>query len=141
MLNIYIGKESLPEDKKFIFDVESVFLLVKITGSDFQRKVIEEIEHGSYYDNKRFKDRFGGLLYYSNMSTGSKALFEAEYLINDIINISECGENALRMLSYLNNGNVYFDRRDFALPWDIDYPVTCNGRYWERVTLLNDYLR
>ncbi len=68
---------------------------------------------------------------------GSKVLFAAEYFKNRVINLSECGENALRMLSYLNDGNVYLRSRFIELPWEIDHPIVCNGKKWERVSLLN----
>ncbi len=141
MLNIYTSMDSLPKDRKFIFDVDPVINAVKITGNEFQRMVIERIEKGSYHNNAMFKDRFGGLLYYNSMSIGSKALFVVEYYSDWVINCTECGENALRLLSYLKEGNIFISNRMNPLPWDVDYPVTFNGRVWERVSLLNDYLR
>lgn len=141
MLNIYIGRDNLPKDKQFIFDIEDVIYLVKITGTEFQRMVLRRVEHGDYYNNELFKDRFGGLLYYNEMSTGSKALFEVESLRDCVINCSECGENALRLLSNLRHGNVFLNDRNEALQWDIDCEVSCNGRVWSKISLLNDYLR
>lgn len=141
MINIYTSLDNLPKDKKFIFDTDAILPLVNITGSEFQRKVLREIESGEYHDDKRFKDRFGGLLYYTDMSTGSKALFVADCFKERIINFSECGENVIRLISYIDNCNIYIKDRQRPLPWDIDYSVNFDGRYWDRVALLNDYLR
>ncbi len=99
--------------------------------------MLKEVEHGKYYDSIRYIDRFETLLYYIEMSIGSKAPLAAEYYNDRIINFSECGENALRMLSYLNDGNVYLRSRLIELPWEIDHPIVCNGKKWERVSLLN----
>ncbi len=58
MITLYIGRENLPSDKVFIEDVEDLILAVEICSTDFQCRVLEEVEHGKYYDNSRFIDRF-----------------------------------------------------------------------------------
>lgn len=142
MISIYTNLDTLPKDKKFIFDADAAILSVEIIGNEFQRRILNKIEHGEYYDSSRFIDRFGISLYYDSMSTGSKALFLIDfYKDSAIINCTECGENALRMLSYINEGNIFIDNRLNPLPWDIDYPVVFNDREWSHVSLLNDYLR
>ncbi len=141
VLNIYIGKENLPKDKRLIFNPDNAIPLVIITGSQFQREVISIIEKGSYYDNKMFTDRFGGNLYYTSMSTGSKALFEVDFLTDYVINCVECGENALELLTHLDHGNVYLEYRDIDLPWDIDCPVCYNGIELPSISCMNDLLR
>ncbi len=140
MLNIYIGKENLPKDKKLIFDVDKAIMSVIISGTDFQRMVIENVEQGSYKDESMFIDRFGGALYYTNMSSGSKALLEVDYLKDFVVNCAECGENALAYLSYIDEGNVYLPRRDIALPWLVRKPVFCFGKEWKGIDHLNDLI-
>lgn len=139
MLNIYVGKDNLPRDKQFIFDVESIFPGVTITGTNVQRYVISDIEKGEYVDNKRFKDRFGGLLYYTDMSTGSKAIMVVDFFKDYIINCDECGENALGLMSLLDAGNVFLSRRSIGLPWIRDCEVCYNGKCFPRISLLNDW--
>lgn len=141
MLHIYIGKENLPKDMFLIIDADAAFGLVDMSGTDFQKRVIRGIDGGSYGDQSTFVDRFGRSLYYTHMSTGAKALCLLESTRDKIVNFSECGENALRLLSYLDEGHIYLDGRESALPWDVDYAVVCNGRHWDRVSLLNDMLR
>ena len=137
MLNIYIGKENLPKDKALINDADAAIMLVTVIGTDFQRLVLERVEHGVYKDQRVFTDRFGNNLYYTDMSTGAKALMLVDALHDKVINCAECGENALSMLSHLTAGNVYLPNRTIALPWEVDCPVQCYGRTWERISLLN----
>ncbi len=140
MINLYIGKENLPKDKHFIFDVDSAISLVNCSGTLFQRKVLEIVEKGSYYDSKVFTDRFGYNLYYDCMSSGSKALFELEGL-DDVVNCDECGPNALKMVSLLKTCDFYLSFRQIELPYYYDAPIVCNGRYYESISTLNWYLR
>ena len=106
----------MPKDKVLVFDVEAAILAVKITGNDFQ-KVLNEVEQGKYKDEKFFIDRFWGQLYYTEMSTGSKALFELEGLPDKIINGAEIGFNALRFVADIPECSIYFEHRDEALPF------------------------
>lgn len=140
MLNIYVGKENLPKDKPFIFDVESAIVLVNITDNEYYRRVLCDVEKGRYFDEKKFVDRFDGQLYYTDMSTGAKAAIEIYGLEDKIINCDECGENALRVMSYAGKGNIYLSRRTIALPWSVDCPIYYNGKYYERISLLNDLI-
>ena len=50
MLNIYIGKEYIPEDKILIYDVEDYFGTVRIKDSLTNREIIEKIESYSESD-------------------------------------------------------------------------------------------
>lgn len=115
MLNIYIGRDKLPKDKKFILDVETAFLNVDMFGSEFQKSVIKEIDRGEYLDKSRFVDRFGNYLYLSELSTGSKALLLAEAFPNLIINFDEVGLNAIALLDGINNASIYFSSRSDSL--------------------------
>ena len=139
MLNIYVGKENLPKNIIFVFDVEAAFPLVSVTGDELQRKVLSDVEKGTYLNSKRFVDRFGGQLYYSDMSTGSKAVMAVAALTDKIINCDECGENALRLMSLIDEGNIYLSQRSIGLPWCRDCKVSYNGKVFERISLLNDY--
>ena len=137
-INIYIVKKNLPKDKTLVFDVEAAILAVKVTGSEFQRRVLREVELGTYKDERFFIDRFGGQLYYTEMSTGSKALFELDGLPNNVINGVEIGFNALQLIKYIPECNIYFDYRDEALPfYGVKTPLYLNGKLYEDYGLLN----
>ncbi len=139
MLEFYIGEENLPKDVPFIFDVEAAFPLVSMTGTDLQRKIISDVDKGEYRDERTYIDRFGCPLPYMCLSTGSKALLLLDSKKDKIINMSECGDDCLVLLSYISDGKLYFNCRLSGIPWDVDYPVMCNGKMWERISHLNGW--
>lgn len=121
----------------FIFDVDSAFQSISITGSDFQKMVIKEIDGGSYCNNRTFVDRFGDQLKYENLSTGSKALILLDIKKDTIINFTECGDNALMLLQYIDSGKLFFEDRDTEIPFDKEYNVLYNGNDQKGVSQLN----
>lgn len=137
-INVYIGKENLPKEKVLIFDVEAAILAVKITGNTFQRKVLTEIEKGEYKDERVFTDRFGNHLYYTEVSAGSKALFELEGLPDRIVNGAEMGFNALRLVAEIPECSIYFAQRREVLPFRrAKTELYLNGKHYEDCELLN----
>lgn len=141
MLEFYIGKENLPKDIPFIYDVESAFPFVIIRGSDFQKRVISEIDNGSYNNNKTFIDRFGLPLRYDCLSTGSKAILLLDSKKDAIINMTECGDNVLGLLEYIEDGKLFFSDRSFEIPFNKDYGVVCNGKRLKGVSQINYWYR
>lgn len=140
MLEIYIGKENLPKDLHLIYDVDAAFYLVPFTGTDFQRKVISEIDKGTYRDERTFIDRFGCPLPADYLCSGTKSLLLLDSVKDSIVNFTECGENALVLLSNITDGKLYLESRTTMLPHVGEFPVMCNGEYWERISQLNYWL-
>lgn len=140
MINIYVGKENLPKDILLVDNPENAIYVIDLSGTKFQRLVLEKVEHGSYKDTTMFTDRFGGNLYYSDMSTGSKSLFLLEGLPDKAINCVECGENAIRMFGYLKTCNIYLPHWSGKFSWDVDAPLMFNGKYYKSVGWLNEFL-
>lgn len=140
MINLYIGKENLPKDKHFIFDVEPYFCNVVLTGTFVQREAIRLLDKGGYLDPQYFMDRFYDKTSVNALSTSAKAIIELEGLPNCIVNCSECGDSALELISIIPNCNAFLEEWTVGLPWLQDSPITCNGHYWERISLLNDWL-
>ncbi len=141
MINLYIGKDSLPKDKHFVFDSSSVIGAVDCCGTDFQKLVLKEIEKGTYYNKVQFVDRFGVNLYYDCMSMGSKILFGLEGLPDTIINCDECGYNAIKLISLIDNCNCYFSIRNMGIPYVRDCPIMYNGTLYKHISDLNYDLR
>lgn len=138
MLHLYVGKENLPKDMYFVFNIDGIISMVPMTGTETQKLILEKVEQAEYYNDVMFKDRFGGCLYYTSLSTGSKALLALDYIKDKVLNFTECGENALRVLSYINDGHIFLENRSIALPWDVDYPIIYNGKEYSKVSILND---
>ena len=111
MLNIYTNK-SIMKNKRFIFDVESLFAISVIEENDFVKSVISGIDKGRYFDSSSFIDRFGRVSLMENLSTTSKSLICVNKYPDKIINLIEIGSNGGDYLLMLENGSVYipFDR-------------------------------
>ncbi len=140
MLKFYIGRDNLPEGVHLIYDVEAAFIGTAITGSDFQRLVIHEVDKGEYKDSRTFVDRLGRTLGYEDLSAGSKALLLLESIKDCIINFYECGDNAINLLSYLDEGMIFFIDRSTSIPFIKDYPVVYNGKQLKGVSQMNYWL-
>lgn len=117
MLNIYIGKENLPKDKKFIFDVDAFFNTCVLKDDVYTRKVLKQLERAEYIDSKTFKDRFGRGLYLNCLSTGAKILLSTAYYTDYIINGSELGYNGLELLLEIEKGNILLEDKAIQLPY------------------------
>lgn len=111
-LIIYNRKDDVPANVRVVMDVESAFLCLKINWDDTSKRILNRIEKAQYYDDSRFVDRFGIVLYNSFMSTGCKAALLAYSNPDCVINLLECGEEAKAvLLSHCVNGMVLDDVR------------------------------
>lgn len=130
MINVYIGEQNLPKDRKFIFDPLPLLSLAKVPDTSFVRKVISDIDRGEYYDDRFFTSRFGGQLWYKDLSAGSSTLL-VMYLYPDyVINGIELGTNALAYISLLEECSVYFFQYSKAVEFIRDVPVCVNGHVY-----------
>ncbi len=138
-LEIYVGRNNFPKDKKIWYDPEKMIYATKITDDTFNKKVISEIEQGQYLDAGSFIDRFGYKLHMSSVSTGSKILLEVNNTDNAII-ADEIGMNAKRLLLTLDNGAVCF-LRPSIFPSKI-HSINCivNSRHITDSDTLNDFM-
>ena len=137
MLNIYIGERNLPRDKELIRDNESYFFLANTQQSEFVDRVLRDIEKAEYFDTESIIDRFGHKLYWDLISTGSKTLININSHIDKVFYGAEMGQNAVTLLLYLKEGNVYFEEGTFNFDEPEDYPIekvcvngiVCDGTY------------
>lgn len=92
-----VPKESL------VYDVESEFTtMTNIPDTKEVRFILKNMEKGEYVDGYRFKDRFNGDLYYTELSTGAKCVMLAYLCKDKVINFEEAGINAFEVLIKLN---------------------------------------
>ena len=96
-------------------DMEKAFICnrIKLSATKEEKTVIETVEEGAWRDINRFEDRFGSLLYLSELSIGSKA---ALALLNakegEVYNLVECANNAISVIvNHCKNGNVLLERQ------------------------------
>lgn len=142
MLNVKIYDSS--SDIIHKTDVEKVFRTLRVTGTEYEKLVIQKIEQGIYNDEDSFIDRFGFKLYLSQLSTGCKA---ALCILNNPsleISLFECGNNAIDViLSICKNGKVAIvDREMSVMDYSVDgkIDVCIDGYEFTTIDRLNYYL-
>lgn len=97
-LVIYVRGEHNSIVKPIIRDVELQFLKTRLYKNDYILKALKEIEKAEYNDEHSFIDRFGFKLYSKDLSTGCKAAICVHAFPNMIIDVVECGLNALNFI-------------------------------------------
>lgn len=109
MLNIYVRDrmEDVPKSIEYIHDVELGFNKIRLQDTDLNRKLLKNIEQAEYCDIQSFIDRFGYKLYTKYMSTGCKAALCVANMPDKLINVAECGLNAISSIIHnCTEGNI-----------------------------------
>ena len=127
-----------------VTDVEMLFKQIKIRGTIEECTVISKIEQGKYNDENSFIDRFGYKLYLSELSTGCKAALCVLNRPDILINLIECGINAVDViLTTCKKGNVVMRDRGITIKdysEDGKIEVELDGYVFTTVKRLNYYL-
>lgn len=146
MLHIYFRETFDYNRQPVILDVERAFRSSDLTGSELERKLMSEIEGGSYLDSSAFVDAFGYKLPISCLSTGCKCALLVANTPDAIIDIIECGNNARdAIIRNIAQGHIVMSYNDVSVfyPGDDDYPidVCVEGKYhFTSLDRLNFYL-
>lgn len=117
MLNVYVkGLIEPPVDLQQVDNVEAEALKVNISKAPLFATFLHEIEQGKPLDLDRFIDRFGVAIYHSSMSTGCKAAICVASLPDKVINLIECGPNAIEsILCNCTEGHILLHDRNCDL--------------------------
>lgn len=116
MLTIFVDTV---DSNNIVRNVEEQFAKIKLTGSEIEKKLIAEIEQGTYNDEYSFIDRFGYKLYNTELSTGCKAALCVVNCPNLVIDLIECGLNARDIIIGLcKDGNVLIQENGVTI---VDY--------------------
>ena len=127
MVNIYVGKKFLPQDKKFYYDPNGLIPKIDLTLDDMTKSILKEIEQAVPQTNDTFIDRFGRGFYTSALSTSTHILIGAHQNTDIIVNGDELGENAFWYLDEMTTGNIYFS--DAGRPIEnLSTPIALNGK-------------
>lgn len=122
---------------EIVYNIYSYFMYKsKLYNDNITKQILADIEHGSYYDESHYIDRFGNKLLSSEMSTGSQALILATHL-DGIICFDECGDNVLGMaikLSARVDMSIYL-----SYPID-DHCLVINGNEEVSIKYNNRYI-
>ena len=143
-LHIYFeGVDQLP-NLEIEHDVDTFFKCIKLTGCDYDRKIIAEVEHGKYVDNESFIDRFGRTLYRDFLSTGTKAALTLYHADNILLSGIGVGRNALAaIVRWCNNGNLLLEDSNYYLECefsDSQIDVVCKGKHFNSFDIFSEYM-
>ena len=110
-LNIYIDKKDIPKKAKIIKfnDAQFDYDLDKIIVDKNIEDIMFSIDGSRYIPdgNGSMRTRYGDLLKLSYLSTGCKTAINVYNHPNEIVDCSECGNNAFEYILSLKNGNVF----------------------------------
>lgn len=146
-LNLYFdGVDTLPNNK-LERDVHSAFKSIRMTGCDYDKAILAEIECGQYRNNAEFVDRFNRIVVRSHLSTGTKAALVLYHKPELLLMGVEVGLNALsRIFLYCDRGNLLLEAHGFYIDIESDeednavIDVMCRGRHFIRFRDLADYM-
>ncbi|MBO5337675.1 MAG: hypothetical protein J6A94_11160 [Lachnospiraceae bacterium] len=121
MLTVYVDTVN---GNNIVRNVEEQFAKIKLTGSEIERKLISQIEQGTYNDEYSFIDRFGYKLYNTELSTGCKAALCVVRCPELIIDLIECGLNARDIIIGLcKDGNVLIQENGVTIVDYFEQPI------------------
>lgn len=107
MLYVYDDINDIPDDKTFIKNVEAWFHMPATRSKELD-VILRDIEQASYFSDRYFTDRFGGNLYWSALSTGTKAAILVFDRQDYVVNTIECGWNVFECLLRNNiSGSIF----------------------------------
>ena len=146
-LNVYITEADLPNGMKYIKSNDAYFNAHTVLADDnFTKTVLQEVDNAKRVSDLMFSStrtpQFGGI-FKNNLSTGTKALLNIAYHPDMCFNSCEIGENAVRFLCQLHDGNIIWED-GFILanmpgsPDTVPCDIMCSGiRFTEWYTLVN----
>jgi hypothetical protein len=141
MINIYTGLKYIPKDKEYVEDNESYFVKYALKGTEYDRKVLDEIDRATYSSADRFKDRLGAEVFISCLSMSSKTLLNLGNYPDIVFNCDEMGENAFEFaLCNLVDCNMCFtDGVTYEIPDYISFDdIMFNGKIISNIDELEE---
>lgn len=131
---------NLPVEK----DVEILFMTFKLSGCDYDRRILSAIEQSSYKDELFFVDRFGSTLRVDCLSTGSKTALSLYHRRDVVVSGVELGMNVLtETVKYCSVGSLLLPARNYYIECeleDVAVDVMCGGRHFTSLDEFSDYM-
>lgn len=139
-----INVEIFDKQNDKLINVDRVFPTFKLIGTELDKKIIADIEQGEYVSNTEYKDRFGRTLPIWYMSTGCKIALCVANLPDTLIDLIECGDNALvAIFKYCNKGNVrlFDDSKEIVVDKDFNCDIQFDGYHFTLFSRFQYYLK
>lgn len=106
-LNVYLSKEEVPKGMVYSNRNDIFFGNVLLSDTPLVRRVLMTVDGASYCSEDSFVDRNGTpSIPKEYLSTGAKTLLNIVENPDVCFDVCECGNNALCLLSEIENGNV-----------------------------------
>jgi hypothetical protein len=140
-LNIYRNIKDIPSGMNYIASNDLFFEAQgNIENSELSNEILMTIDNATFINGSAFKGRFGkdDLQPKSNLSTGTKTLFNILQNPDVCFNVAECGNNALEFMFKIQNGNILWEYPVVCLKNDISCDILYNGQKYSRAF---DFLR
>lgn len=138
-LMVYLSDE-VPESVKVLLDVEAASRHISDYTSPYAVRVLSEIEQAKpSADGLGFVDRFGRFLYWSELSTGTKAALLVP-CVDACVSVRECGYNAVQaILRYAKSGSISMPYTEHTFLGDCDLVI--HGKHFTELSGFVRHLR
>lgn len=136
MITIFKNRKDIPGDTEYVELNDLFFNQNTVSFIDKQaEKIIEMIDGSKLISKYKIYSRFDEIaLDIDRLSTGCKTVLNVLYYPNKVFCLKECGNNALEILYYFENGHVF---SEYALiPFIMD-TVAVQSESGKKI--INDY--
>ena len=122
MITVYTKKEHIEKDKKLIQFVDLTFnkLAYDMKLNQLDTEYMRKIDGASYLGDGKMETVFG-TTWITNLSTGCKVLILLNHYGKNkdyVINIGECGQNALDEVFKLSDCNILMEFKNKPMEYD-----------------------
>lgn len=109
-LRIYTKISDIPDGLDVIDYNDKFFAGIILKDDEVSKQILKEIDQANYNSKNTFigRDKSLGALNKSFLSTGCKTLLNIISKPEFCFNVIECGQNALKLLAKIHDGNIFW---------------------------------
>lgn len=141
-LNLYLRRSDCPTD---MIDVNEAYFRLYSSLPDTQlvRKFLSEVDNLDYYSETLARSRAfaPNLVPTTSLSTGLKTILNVLLHPKECFTLVECGDNALRVLPLIQDGNAYWGNRCIIMHENYDCDIMCDGHKFSKFLDFLNYVR
>lgn len=140
-LNIYINKRDIPVGLKYVNYNDKFFGSVELKNTKITEYILSEIDNAIYNSKDTFigRDHELGALNKSLLSTGCKTLLNIISNPNVCFDVIECGQNALKCLTLITQGNILWTHPVLLIDKNSDCDIEINNKKFNYTLDLVNY--
>ncbi len=132
-LNIYTSVSDIPSGMKYI-KINDVFFNTRtqLMDDEFTKRVLDKIDKAEYVNSMFFSGRTKelGNINKNNLSTGTKVILNIHNNPNICFDVRECGNNVLKMLPLIHEGNILWENPVISYSGDKDCDIIFKGKVY-----------